>query len=178
MSTSDSQHDNELAKWRGIIIHRIIELLCNKKQYPVTDNTSNEIFIRLKNEISLAKPGYINYLDECMQEAVSTFNSPIFEDIFNPEDSCDTFNEMPLMYKQKQQAVYGIIDRVIKSDTTITIIDYKSHQLGHTETAQEIVQQYSKQLDYYVTGIKKLWPEHTIKAGVLLTHSKEIVWLF
>ena len=181
-SESNSRHgnglaENELARWRGTIVHRIIELLCNKKQYPATKDSSEEIYLRLKNETSLANPGYIHYLKECLQEAESAFNSPLLKDIFNPSDNCESFNEMPLMYKQNQQAVYGIIDRVIKSDTTITIIDYKSHALAQTETALDVAQQFSKQLDYYVSGIKKLWPEHEIKAGILFTDSKEIAWL-
>ncbi len=182
LSESNGRHGNEsaknqLAKWRGTIIHRVIELLCNKKQYPAKKDSSEEIFLRLKNETSLANPSYIRYLKECLQEAEAAFNSPLLEDIFNPADNCEAFNEMPLMYKQNQQAIYGIIDRVIKSDTTITIIDYKSHTLAQTETAQEVAQQFSKQLDYYVSGIKKLWPKHEIKAGILFTYSKEIVWL-
>ena len=181
-SESNSRHgnelaENELARWRGTIIHRIIELLCNKKQCPAKKDSSEEIYLRLKNETSLANPGYIHYLKECLQEAEAAFNSPLLKDIFNPADNCESFNEMPLMYKHNQQAVYGIIDRVIKSDTTVTIIDYKSHALAQTETAQEVAQQFSKQLDYYVSGIKKLWPDHKIKAGILFTNSKEIVWL-
>lgn len=171
-----NQHNGELAKWRGIVIHRFIELLCNKNQYPAKKEYGHELFLRLKNEISLTKPDYIHYLDECLLEAIETFNSPLLEDVFSPETNSTSFNEMPLMYKQKQ-AVYGFIDRVIKTETTVTILDYKSHQLESTETALEVAQQFSKQLHYYVTGIKQLWPKHKIKAGILFTHHQEIVWL-
>ena len=83
---------------------------------------------------------------------------------------------MPLMYLQEQQAVYGIVDRLIKSDEKIWIIDYKSH---HTpkQSSQEAALQFSKQLNYYREGIKKLWPEHKVEAGILFTRHKEIVWL-
>ena len=174
---AENQHNGELAKWRGIVIHRFIELLCNKNQYPAKNEYCNDILLRLKNETSLTKPDYIYHLDECLQEAITTFNSPLFEDIFNPADNSASFNEMPLMYKQKQQAVYGFVDKIIKTETTVTILDYKSHQLKSTETALEVAQQSSKQLNDYVTGIKQIWPKHKIKAGILFTHHQEIVWL-
>jgi ATP-dependent helicase/nuclease subunit A len=174
---AENQHNGELAKWRGIVIHRFIELLCNKNQYPAKKEYCNEIFLRLRNETSLTKPDYIHHLDECLQEAITTFNSSLFEDIFNTVDNSTSFNEMPLMYKQKKQAVYGFVDRVIKTEKTVTILDYKSHQLAPTETALEVAQQSSKQLNDYVTGIKKIWPKHKIKAGILFTHHQEIIWL-
>ena len=172
-----NQQSMELAKWRGIAIHRFIELLCNKNQYPAKKEYSHEIFLRLRNETSLTNPGYVHHLDECLKEAIETFNSPLLEAIFNPAANSTPFNEMPLMYKQEQQVVYGFVDRVIKAETTVTILDYKSHQLESTETATEVAQQFSKQLNYYVAGIKQIWPSHKIKAGILFTHHQEIVWL-
>jgi ATP-dependent helicase/nuclease subunit A len=108
---------------------------------------------------------------------VAAFNESSFEDIFNPSAELKTFNEMPLMYKRQQQTVYGIIDRVIKSENSITIIDYKSHQLSDDENIQDVASQFSKQLGYYRDGINKLWPGHAVKTGILFTHHKEMVWL-
>jgi len=84
---------------------------------------------------------------------------------------------MPLLFQQEKQGVYGIIDRVIKSANDITIIDYKSHQLNKNEDAQNVAAQFAGQLDYYRSGINKLWPGFAVKTGVLFTHHKEIVWL-
>ena len=78
--------------------------------------------MRLKNEITLAKPRYLDLLDECLQEAVTSFNHPRLEEIFNPDTNYVTFNEMPLMYKQEQQAVYGIIDRIIKASIMFLLL--------------------------------------------------------
>ncbi len=166
-----------LAKWRGIIIHRVIEQLCQTAQYPATGTTISDIQLQLKTEIMLQNPAAINYLDSCLQEAISAFNHPGFKMIFNPEKDCKTYNEMPLMYMQGQQAIYGLVDRVIKSADTILIVDYKSHQLDETETPQDAALQFSKQLEYYRNGIKKLWPQHVIKTAILFTYHKDIVWL-
>ena len=174
--TDDNIFLREVAKWRGTTIHRILEQLCNTAVYPATEQAINSIQQQIKTEILLNKPAFIEYLDECVQEAVETFNHTSLKTIFKPASGSRAYNEMPLMYKQ-QQGVYGIIDRVIKSEKNITIVDYKSHQLNADETMQSVALQFSTQMDYYRNGINKLWPEHEVKTGILFTHYKEIVWL-
>jgi ATP-dependent helicase/nuclease subunit A len=173
---NDIKAEQHYARWRGVIIHRILELLCQTGEYPANNNTTGEIQQQIQSEILSGHPAGIEQMDDCMQEAISTYNSAELETIFNP---CTgrSFNEMPLMYMQKQQAVYGIVDRVIKTDDTIYIVDYKSHQLNNTESLQTLAQQFLSQIGYYRNGIEKLWPDHLIKAGILFTHYREIVWL-
>ena len=170
-------HLREVAIWRGTIIHRIIEQLCVAETYPATESTIDEIQQQIKTEVLFSRPAYIDYLDACVKEAVSTYNHADLKFIFKPASETQKFNEMPLMYKQQQQAVYGFVDRVIKSENDITIVDYKSHQLNDGDNAQDSALQFSAQMDYYRSGIKKLWPKHTVKAGILFTHHNEIVWL-
>ncbi|VAW54373.1 ATP-dependent nuclease subunit A [hydrothermal vent metagenome] len=184
-TASNNIYSRELAKWRGTMIHKIIEQLCNTAVYPATDKIVNNIQQQIKTNVLFINTGFIKYLDECMQEAVTTFNHSEFKSIFNPATKAKTYNEMPLMYqhsqRQQSQGVYGIIDRVIKSGNEITIVDYKSHPLNENgnknKHAQDVALQFSQQMDYYRNGINKLWPEHTVKTGILFTHDKKIVWL-
>ena len=163
-------------KWRGTIIHRVLEQLCKTSIYPASEQSIGSIQQQLQAETSLNQPAFSQYLADCIEEAVTVFNLTDFEAIFNPAPDKQTYNEMPLMYLQGQQAVYGIVDRLIRSDDKIWIIDYKSH---HTpkQSMQDAARQFSKQLDYYRNGVKKLWPEHMVETGILFTRQKEIVWL-
>ena len=164
-------------KWRGIIIHRAIEQLCNAADYPTTDKTISRIKQQLESEILRNRPATLALLDDCIIEAAEVFNDTAFAAIFNPAVTSQSYNEMSLMYKQNKQAVYGIVDRVIRTDEHIVIIDYKSHRLDKTESTQEAAKQFSTQLNYYRSGINRLWPGHPIKTGILFTHHKEMVWL-
>ncbi len=166
----------EAARWRGSVIHRMLEQLCKTGTYPASEQTVAHIQQQLLAETALNKPAFSSYLDDCIEEAVAVFNHVEFKAIFNPEPDKQTYNEMPLMYLQEQQAVYGIIDRLIKSDEKIWIIDYKSHRTPK-QSIRDTALQFSKQLHYYHDGVKKLWPRHAIKTGVLFTHYKKIVWL-
>ena len=165
-----------ITKWRGTIIHRVLEHLCKASTYPASEQTIGNIQQQLEAETSLRQPAFTQYLADCIEEAVSVFNHLDFAAVFNPASDKQAYNEMPLMYLQEQQAVYGIIDRLIKSNEKIWIIDYKSHHMPK-QSPQEAALQFSKQLNYYRDGIKKLWPEHKVETGILFTRHKEIVWL-
>ncbi len=174
--SADKEH-GEINKWRGIIIHRIIELLCKEVSYPASKTSIDTIRQRLKSEITVTNPARLDLLDNCFAEAISTYDHPQLKEIFNPDKIIRAYNEMPLMYRHKKQAVYGIIDRVIRSADEIMIIDYKSHQLNTTENARDAAQQFTEQLKYYRDGISKLWPQQNIRMGILFTHHQQMVWL-
>jgi len=173
----------DLAKWRGTIIHKVLEQLCNSRIYPAAIDNINAIQSRLNTETLLDKPNYIDHLEECIEEAVSTYNHNDLQTIFNPATELQTYNEMPLMYldkseaSEKYQSVYGVIDRLIKSENEILIIDYKSHHIETSDPSPAAAQQFSTQLAYYIEGVKNLWPGHNVKAGVLFTQRQEVVWL-
>ncbi|MCK4833679.1 MAG: UvrD-helicase domain-containing protein [Gammaproteobacteria bacterium] len=173
----NSKNNKAFAKWRGTVIHRIIELLCNTTVYPASKQIISDIQQQVRADVLLKNPSFIEHLEGCVHEAVTTFNHTDLRSIFEPVSGTRSYNEMPLMYRQQHQAVYGVIDRVIKSDNDITLIDYKSHQLDESESIQDAALQFSTQLAYYRNGIRKLWPEHTVKTGILFTSNNEIVWL-
>ena len=170
-------YHRELNIWRGTVIHRVIEQLCNNRVYPAEAASTLHIRQALNTETLLDKPAFIDHIDGCIEEAVATFNHPDFSVIFNPSTDTQSYNEMPIMHLQQKKAVYGIVDRVIKAEDVITIIDYKSHQLGFEESIQDAATQFSAQLDYYRQGVRKLWPGYAVKTALLFTHHKEIVWL-
>ncbi len=176
-SVSGDKNTQNKAKWRGTTIHYVLEQLCRVGAYPASEKTITNIQTQLKTETAFKNPAFSQDLTGCIDEAVTVFNHHNFETLFNPTADKQTYNEMPLMYQQEKRGVYGIVDRLIKSDEQIWIVDYKSHQLTETESIQDAALPFSKQLNYYREGAKKLWPEHTVKAGVLFTHHKEIVWL-
>ena len=184
LTKSDIQKNTpDLAKWRGTMIHRVLEKLCNSRIYPASDETLTAIKLQLNTETLLDNSDYIEHLNDCVEEAVNTYNTSTLQSIFNPGSGLQTYNEMPLMYLEKanssdkSRAVYGIVDRLIKSENEILIIDYKSHHLETAESTQAAAQQFSTQLNYYKNGVEYLWPEHKVKAGILFTQKQEVVWL-
>ena len=86
-----------------------------------------------------------------------------------------SFNEVPIQYRIDNKSIYGIIDRlVIHSDYT-HIIDYKTHTDTSLTQQQKFVELFTPQLQYYSTGINKLWPDKPVKASILFTHNINLI---
>ena len=82
---------------------------------------------------------------------------------------------MPIQYRRGQQIVYGIIDRLVVTDSGIHLIDYKTHRIDSESMAQQLLQRYKQQLELYREGVQRLWPDHPVKAYLLLTDSGKLV---
>lgn len=68
----------------------------------------------------------------------------------------------------------GIIDRLIRSDSLVTIIDYKSHQQGH-RIDEELLEQYISQLRRYRGIIGNIYPHHRIESYLLFIDDRKII---
>ena len=72
--------------------------------------------------------------------------------------------------------VHGAIDRLIVSPNKVTAIDYKSNRLT-PKTAQETPIGLQRQLAAYSLALQQIYPDHTIEAAILWTHTGTITTL-
>jgi len=164
------------ARLRGMIIHRAIELLS-------AQNTLSEgQHIQRQLAVDFCYPQDNPLIQQCYDEAKNIVNNPDFASIFSPDEASDCFNELPVLYQQEEtgkdaQSIYGLIDRVIKTDNSVTIIDYKSHRLDNNQDSQAFAEQFRPQLQYYQQGLKKIWPKLEFKMAILFTHTSDLIWL-
>ena len=59
-----------------------------------------------------------------------------FAFLFDPQQTIEAFNEVPVQYMEGDTLVYGIIDRLVISGDTAFIIDYKTHRSASPETVR------------------------------------------
>ena len=160
--------DNEGSK-RGTAIHRALDLMSRSPPY-----TAAQVRQRIRLETAaIDEPE----LDRWMDEASKIVNDKSFEPIFKPAADRKTMNELPVMYRHRGQSVYGLIDRLVISDDSILLIDYKTHRLDSPEQMQGLAEGYREQMSLYRAGVEKLWPGRAIKSGLLFTHSARLIWL-
>ena len=176
-SEHEDTESESIASWRGTLIHRGLELLCNSGEYPPGELLIDDIYAQMKTELIPRKPALLDKLQDYLQEAVTCFSHQELTSVFNPAAVAETYDEMPLMYKTSSRPVYGIVDRVIKHEDSVIVIDYKSHRLHGRLTLDDIALQFKAQLDYYRDGIRLLWPGSEVKSGILFTHYQQIIWL-
>lgn len=154
---------------RGIIIHRAIELILNDKT-----KTIDDVCHLMINETTINDPGALQLW---VTEAYEITHNEKFKTFFQPPDHYQSYSELPLLFKDNNQSVYGIVDRLIIKEDEILLIDYKSHHSDEPEKLQQLAENFSEQLRLYKVGVQTIWPQHAIKTGILFTHHETMVWL-
>lgn len=158
-----NQEQDDDGRLRGIIIHQMLQVLCEggKKNETVQLNIIANIF---------SMPTNHPVLSDCWQESLNVYNAPGFREFFDPELYTQDYNEVAIEYRQGEKTVYGIIDRLIVKENEVTLIDYKTHRGNKEKIISEIAPRYYMQLKYYLEGIRKIWPDKGVRAVLLFTN--------
>jgi len=143
---------------RGLVIHQFLEWLCREPQLDGTVARQR-----------LAGQANLEQLDQWWQEAWRNFSDPSLGEIFKPTASVKAYNELPLLYRDHDQTVNGVIDRLLIDAGRIHIIDYKTHHYVTDEQLEELASRYLNQMQLYAEGIRRLWPSHEIRTSLLFT---------
>ncbi len=152
---------------RGIIIHRMLELLSRD---PGTERTA--LLQQVAGELELEPETPL--LPECYQEARGVIEAPALRPLFDEGRYLCTYNEVPLLYDRNGQTVHGIIDRLLVEEKEVTLIDYKTHQNATPETIPRLAEEYRPQMELYAEGVRRLWPGRSLRALLLFTASRTL----
>lgn len=161
--TCNSADTDSDAKERGILIHLMLEKLSLIPSISLAEITTN-IQVTINQQ----------ELEDCWQEAQNIIHHENLKYLFDPQQYQYAHTEVPLIYKQGENMVHGIIDRLIVMQDVIHIIDYKTHQDVDDSNLEKLVKQYQPQMSLYVEGVKQIWPEHNIQASILFTHCAKL----
>jgi ATP-dependent helicase/nuclease subunit A len=165
---TDRSTDNEDGRTRGIAIHRMLQLLC-ERQSPA------EIPRRIAAELAIA--AHQHDIEQWFAEANSVFQAAELNWIFAEQEGHTCYNEVSVFYQhpQNDKTVLGIIDRLIETEDKVWIIDYKTHTTHDPEYLAELADRYREQIHLYCTGVHQLFPQKTITGGLLFTTSKKFI---
>jgi len=115
---------------------------------------------------------------ECLtwwQEAMETVQAPHLCWLFDRTQYRQAFNEVAIQYREGNDMVYGIIDRLVLNHDSACVIDYKTHQWANKASLTRLADSYREQMRLYATGVQKLWPERIVKPYLLFTACGELV---
>ena len=108
-----------------------------------------------------------NLTDGWLAEARAVLASPQLAMLFDPARIKRAWNEVPVQWQADDGTPRsGIIDRLIDDGTRLRIVDYKT---APRPDAVSLAQQHRSQMDAYVDAIGKVFPDRTIRAGLVLT---------
>lgn len=158
--------DRALAKRRGIAIHRMLELLTGA-------DTEAEMHARVIHEFPELHERDI--LPACWREARGVVGEPAFRFLFDPAHYETAHNEAPILYRDSERDVYGIIDRLVIARNALVLVDYKTHPQATPTNASGIAQAYTRQMQLYGEGARRLWPEKPLRLLLLFTACRTLV---
>ncbi len=165
-SDSDAETDPD-GRRRGIGIHRLLEWLTTP---PV--RTHAQLLAGLARELQCDAED--PELAEWFEEAQTVLQTPELSPLFDTTAYTKVYTEVPLQYYQESALVDGVIDRLLVTETTAHIIDYKSHSIDATQAGAS-AETYREQLQLYVEGVRRLWPGRQVRASILFTHCQVLV---
>ncbi len=167
MPDIDNHNNNQWAQQRGIVIHRMLELLSKEPNLSQSDILHKIIFeLHIKDQ---------SQLENCLEIAVTNYRHSDLQTVFKPDNALQVYNECPIQYIKDGQLIYGIIDRLIIKKHTVMVIDYKTHQHAEKKNLHEISQSYQQQMKFYADGLKQLWPDKQVESYLLFTECTELL---
>ena len=154
---------------RGLLTHSLLQYLPD-----IAADNREQIAVQYleKQAPDLTKDDRKDIAKECL----AIINNPIFAPFFAEE----SLSEVPVTGKitnpdtGQVDIISGEIDRMVITDDTIWIIDYKSNN-NPPKIRENISKQYIKQLSSYKTLIKKMYPDHHIRTALLWTKGPHII---
>ena len=149
--------DEETAKSYGTLVHRLLEVLPN-----VQKDEWSETIARLSQTVQLAKP----LTAQASAEARRTLQQTDIAHLFHGK----TLAEVPIAANLGTHRIHGTVDRLIASDTTVDIVDFKTNRTV-PKNALDCPEGVLRQLGAYAHAIAQIYPNHLIKTHVLWTKS-------
>jgi len=164
-NSNNIQTVNDLRQ-RGIVLHRMLQLISEQPNAPekrekIKSSFSSQIN---QNEISLL-----------WDEAQALIQQNALAYIYDPDRFDVAYNEVPIYYNLPGYHVHGVVDRVVITEDTVYIVDYKTQLTTDRSTQSEIASNYIPQMSLYCHGAKLLWPGKDVKAQILFTRNANMV---
>lgn len=104
-------------------------------------------------------------------EADALLAAPDLAQLFDPARFRRAWNEVPVQWQAADgSARHGVLDRLIDDGVWLTIIDYKT---APRPNAARLIDKHRDQLAAYLDAIGKVFPARPIRAGLVLTASRE-----
>jgi ATP-dependent helicase/nuclease subunit A len=161
------QPTDEDGRLRGLVIHRLLQRLTD-----LSPAVWSGIFPSVAAEYGLS-PNSASFR-EWRKECEALLQEPSLAMVFHPPAEVESFNEVPIIYTLNGLTVHGIIDRLLLFPDSVWVIDYKSHQSATAGTLDSLSAPYYRQLGYYGTGVKQLWPEKEVHTFLLFTRCAQL----
>ncbi len=150
---------------RGALMHKLLQYL------PETNEECRAELIMSFLENNAADMPMLQK-EKIKEELLSLLHNEEFSAVFGPNSKA----EVPLMGMVGDKIVSGQIDRLVVTDETVMIVDFKTNRPA-ARTQEEVPLSYIKQLETYAALITKIYPAKKIYKYILWTNTASLMKL-
>ncbi|MFA4922661.1 MAG: 3'-5' exonuclease, partial [Ignavibacteriaceae bacterium] len=138
------------AEIKGKLIHAILE-----KNLPLEEMNAFVQKFFTAQKLHRSQEELTSFQEIILNEIADFYSSETYRSL---QSEANYQNEFQVYLKEKDFYLFGIIDKVIFAEDTVTIIDYKTDNIK-IEELNSRAQEYFLQLTFYAFILKKLFPE-------------------
>ncbi|MGB3807414.1 MAG: double-strand break repair helicase AddA [Erythrobacter sp.] len=154
-----------IAARRGTLLHRLLERL--PELLPTERADAARAWLErqaddLDNEVR----------EEMVAQAIGVLDHSDFAAIFGPE----ALAEVPLAATVRDIVVAGTADRLLVTDDTVTVVDFKTTRRPPT-SLDSVPGDTRRQMAAYVAALAAIYPGREIRAALLYTHAPILIEL-
>jgi ATP-dependent helicase/nuclease subunit A len=157
--------DTEEAMARGTMIHLLLEHL------PSVDPA-----LRQETGEKLLNGQGDDVFDlTLVDDVIGLIDAPHLASIFS-DDAMVEVDVTASIPELDDSRIHGAIDRLIVTDTSILVVDYKSNKKT-PNSPEQVPLGLLRQMGAYQSALKQIFPSHTIETSILWTHTAVLMHL-
>jgi len=154
-----------VAARRGTLIHRLLERLPDVAEAD-RDAAATAWLARQAGDLG------DDMRREMVESAIAVLNDTQFAEIFSP----GSLAEVPLAATIGGVVVAGTADRLLVTDTHVTVVDFKTTRRP-PQSLDHVPKPTIRQMAAYVAALEVIFPDHQVRAAVLYTQTPQIIEL-
>ncbi|MCH8466196.1 MAG: double-strand break repair helicase AddA [Roseinatronobacter sp.] len=156
--------DSEAALARGHALHMLLEHL---PLWPRADWPTHARAL-----LASLDGGAPEDADLLLQEAIGVLDAPDLAPLFAP----GTVAEVEISASFAGKPLYGVIDRLVVSDTEVLAVDYKSNRIL-PQTAAQVPEGLLRQMAAYAVALEQVFPGRRMRVALLWTATAQLMEL-
>lgn len=154
----------------GVLVHKLLELADRDTLRKQNASPTELDALRTEVEFTLKREVGTKEFSTAIQEVRKCLTAPELRGVFLSTPEKDISTEVPICFIEKEEVLYRVIDRLIVTENSAWIIDFKTSSAVTMETMPQQAAHYRQQIADYVSAVKKLYPCKKIRVSILFTH--------
>ncbi|MBL4750598.1 MAG: double-strand break repair helicase AddA, partial [Amylibacter sp.] len=160
--------DEAAAMRRGSLIHLLLEHLPNRPQA----DWAKLATVLIQNYDSQSDTAEI---DDILDVVARVLNTDALKPVFDAKALAEVTITAQIP-ELDDKRIYGTIDRLIVTDTTVLAVDFKSNRRV-PDNPDQVPLGLLRQMGAYLSGLKPIYPNHKIEVAILWTQTQQLMRL-